>query len=137
MACPLVLLALNSLTGYGQTVSAEPQWKLDVTVSGVSFYHAVSNCDGRKTVLVKIQNKNSHGVEAGWTVSFSDGSTATAERANLRKVILQAGETQANLCSGASHPSLVINPVEIDPTHAVDLERFSFRQVSIKALSKK
>lgn len=107
-------------------------WKLDATVKGVQFYHAVSTCGGRQVTFLKFVNQNSYAVNVSWKESVK---TQLRTEENLfrggQQLSLPPGETLADNCS-ATCKACMLTSEEIDPTYPAQIVSYAFKNISVE-----
>lgn len=137
----LLLCAANNIYAFAYKENGDNDkkqdnltWKLDATVNNVSFYHVISECDGKKVVLLKFVNKNSSSVSASFKEFFTTqtGSEQTPFAGKI-KLALRPGETVAQSCSDNTCKECLILPEQAFPTHKVTIQEFEFKDIDVSA----
>ena len=107
-------------------------WKLDATINNVSFYHALSECNGRKIAFLKFDNKNNVTTSVSWkeTVKTQLRAEEKAIRGEQR-LSLPPGETFETSCAGTVCKACVILPEQVNPTYLAQIVDFSFTDITV------
>jgi hypothetical protein len=110
-------------------------WILDKTVGNVDFYHIITVCNGKKTVFLKFNNKNSYSVKVTWKEVFK---TRSEERKDgyigKKELVLSSGTTTPNDCTDAANKKSILLPSEIDPMSVSEILDFSFKEITVNTL---
>ena len=132
----LLLMAAVSFSGKataaGNDGKAALNWKADATVNNVTFYHVVSDCNGRKVVLLKFVNKNTSAMTVSWkeTVKTQMRPAENAFRGEQR-LTLPPGETLVQDCSSISCKACVLTPEQVNPTYLAQILDYSFKDIKV------
>ena len=107
-------------------------WKLDATLNNVSFYHALSECNGKKIAFLKFVNKNNFATKVSWkeTVKTQFRAEEKAVRGQ-QSLLLPPGETFENDCSGTTCKACVILPEQVNPTYLAQIIDVSFKDIAV------
>ena len=128
--CLLLLVSAGAFAG-DDSKAEKLDWKLDATVKGVQFYHAVSDCSGRQVAFLKFVNNNSYAVNVSWKESVK---TQLRTEENLlrggQQLSLPPGETLADNCSANCKACMLVSEA-IDPTYVAQIVSYSFKNISV------
>jgi hypothetical protein len=133
----LLLLAINA---QAQTRADKKGWVFDKTVDGVDFYHKITNCEGRKLVFLKFDNKNDFNVTVSWKETFivepEEGfrtkSSGKSERFAAQKSLeLSPGIVFESDCLTVKHMELVARPTPLSPVDETEVMQFSFKEIKV------
>ena len=108
--------------------SVDNSWTLDTTISNVSFYYKVTICDGRKVILLAIENSNAGFVAMSWKENVSiDGLVQTSP---IYKTFLLPGSGNAQAsCNGNTGGVLIISS---DPSEGKNYTGYKFSDITVK-----
>lgn len=127
----------TSTNVFGQGTTQEQQasnikWLLDATVENVSCYHSIVECNGRKVVFLKFNNKNAYQVKISWKEVFDTQKDAQIEGfLGQKNIVIPTGETLEVNCTQPSKKQLLILPEQVEPTYLVKISKFNYKGVSV------
>ena len=108
------------------------EWVLDKTVSNVDFYYMISECDGKKVVFLKFNNRNDKKVKVSWKEVFSTQFEKTREGFKGEKqLVLSKGETLQDDCKNVNVKQCIVLPSEVSSTYLAEIISFTFSQVRV------
>ncbi|RYZ55951.1 MAG: hypothetical protein EOO14_12730 [Chitinophagaceae bacterium] len=115
-----------------QSATIAIDWQLDATVNGVEFYHAITECGGRKIVFLKVNNKNAYKVNVSWKEVFTtvEGKEVAGAEAQ-KKLQLPTGEAFETSCETMTRKELVILPERVTPTYVVKIAKFNYKDIAV------
>ncbi len=109
-------------------------WVFHQTVINVDFYHMLANCDGKKVVLLKFNNRNNHKVKVSWKEVFSTQFNKDVEGFAGKKILTVApGETFASGCGDTKNKDLLILPAQVVPTYIAEIAAFEFKELKVSS----
>ncbi|NTS42361.1 hypothetical protein HRG84_15780 [Flavisolibacter sp. BT320] len=115
-----------------QPASVAIDWQLDATVNGVEFYHAITECGGRKIVFLKVNNKNAYKVNVSWKEVFTTVEGKEVAGAEAQKTLqLPTGEAFETSCETMTRKELVILPERVTPTYVVKIAKFNYKDIAV------
>jgi len=133
MALALLLFCL-AFVKPNKALVTNDGWVFHQTVNNVDFYHMLANCDGKKVVLLKFNNKNNHKVKVSWKEVFTTQFEKVVEGANGQKqLIISTGETYSAGCNDNKIQELLVLPSQVRPTYAAQIKNFEFKNVDVTA----
>ena len=107
-------------------------WKLDHTIGGVEFYHAIAECGGKKVVFLKMNNKKNYKVNVSWKEVFTTEDNIQVEGAQGQKnILLSTGENMEMSCDNISRKELIIFPEQVDPTYIIKILKFNYKNIMV------
>ncbi len=107
-------------------------WVLDQTTGNVEFYHKLVTCQGKKVVLLKLNNKNAYSVKVSWKEVFTTQMEQQAEGHFGRKELVVApGEVAAADCTGNHPRALMILPAGVSPAYEANIQKFSYKDILV------
>lgn len=113
----------------------DPAWQLDASVNGVDFYHAMSDCDGKKVVLLKFDNKNKSSVTVSWKEKFTTQlETKVIGAKGKKEMIIPSGITVPSGCgeTNKSRRPAVITGFDVQPHYVAEIRVFEFVDISVQ-----
>ena len=109
-------------------------WVFHQTVNNVDFYHMLANCDGKKVVLLKFNNRNNHKVKVSWKEAFDTQFKKGEEGFAGKKILTVApGETFASGCGDSRYKDLLIMPAQVSPTYIAEISAFEFKELKVSS----
>ena len=115
-----------------QQATGAIDWKLDATVNGVEFYHAIVECGGRNIVFLKVNNKNNYRVNVTWKEVFTTpGGQEIVGAQEQKKLLLSTGEIFENNCENMSRKELVIFPEQVHASYVVKIAKFNYKDIAV------
>ena len=118
-----LLLPVNTVAG---------DWVLGQTVNNVEFYYKMTECNGKKVVLLKLNNKNSYKVKISWKEVFTTQMEQQAEgHFGKKELTVAPGEVYAGECTGSNYKELLILPTGVSPAYAADIQKFAYKDISV------
>ncbi len=109
-------------------------WNLDATVSNVELYHAISECNGKKVVFLKFNNKNSGPVTVYWKEVFitqEKNAEKTEGPFGEKQLVLSSGETFSSGCDDIKQKELLARPDQITPVYQAEIIKFNFQDIRV------
>jgi hypothetical protein len=107
-------------------------WVLDTTVANVDFFYMISECEGKKVVFLKFNNRNSNKVKVNWKEVFSTQFEKHREGFRGEKqLVLSQGETFQSDCSQINVKECMVLPSEVSPSYNADIVTFRFSKISV------
>jgi hypothetical protein len=107
-------------------------WVLGQTVNNVEFYYKIAECNGKKVVLLKLNNKNSYKVKISWKEVFTTQMEQQAEgHFGKKELTVAPGEVYAGECTGSIHKELLILPTGVSPAYSADIQKFAYKDISV------
>ncbi|MBC7936722.1 MAG: hypothetical protein H7Y86_15330 [Rhizobacter sp.] len=107
-------------------------WILDTEVNGVEFYHSIQDCNGKKVVFLKFNNKNSYAVEVSWKEVFTTQEGPQIEGfLGQKTIVLEVGETKETDCSNPLKKQLLIMPEQVKPTYLAEVSKFNYKAITV------
>ncbi len=135
----LLIITLLFLCGFlhAQDNTAPPDktgaWILDKTVSQVDFYHMIKECNGGKTVFLKLNNKNTYLVKVGWAEVFSTQmETGTTGIGGKKSLVIQPGESSIPDCADKGHKQLRTLSSEVSSAYVAVIAKFDFENITVE-----
>ncbi len=133
-----LFIASNSmaLIAGGQSVEETEDWTLNQSKDKVDFYYKIDDCNGQKTVLLKIVNNNDHEVVVSWDELFTDQKTRKTFEGYTadKQLTIPAGRTmQARNCSDFDNEACLIPSSEVTPERVVRIQNFEFKDIKVTA----
>ena len=111
---------------------ADGDWVFDQTVNNVDFYYKMAECNGKKAVLLKLNNKNSYKVKISWKEVFTTQMEQQAEgHFGKKELIVAPGEVYADGCTSNSHKELLILPTGVSPAYEADIQKFAYKDIIV------
>lgn len=109
------------------------KWILDTEINGVEFYHSIGECNGKKVVFLKFNNKNNYKVTVSWKELFVTKQIRdkTAGFRGKKEMVLSVGETFASDCATNENEKLLILPIDVSPAYEAEIEKFEFNDISV------
>lgn len=116
-----------------QSGAAAINWKLDATLSGVEFYHAIMECNGRNVVFLRLNNKNNYKVAVSWKEEFATRQleNRTAGHSGRKQMVLFPGETLQENCSSTQCEDCLIVPEKAIPSYKADIIDFAYKDITV------
>jgi hypothetical protein len=133
MAASLLLLSSGNL--FAQSKTGVSPWTLYKTVANIEFYHQVAECDGKKIVLLKFNNKTQQKVTIQWKDSFemNPGEPNMLHQTSaVKSIVLLPGTTSATDCNNTKQKALLSQPPQLSPIYKAEPFKFSFSEIKIK-----
>lgn len=133
----LVLLLQSTTSLFAQRTSVDDQmpgisWSLDATVKNVKFYHSIVDCNGKKVVFLKFDNKNSYPVDISWKEVFTTQLEEKADGfAGKKQLTLQKGVTMPVNCADNLNKKNIISSSEVSPTYVVEIKKFDYKDIIV------
>jgi hypothetical protein len=132
----IILLYLPN-TVSAQSTAANKQavinWKLDTTVNGVDFYHAIVDCNSEKVVFLKFHNKNNKATKVYWNESFVVQKNTTQKQGPFKQkqLTLLPGEMSQTNCNQVRVKELLTYPDQTTPVYDAHILNFSFQNIKV------
>ncbi|MFW5706343.1 MAG: hypothetical protein ACOC12_00350 [Bacteroidota bacterium] len=126
--------ALNPESLSVVTEISDDDWTLNQSNNNVDFYHRIEVCDGQRTVLLMMVNRNDYPVEVSWQEVFTDKATQKNVQGYYgeKKVMIDASTTmQAKTCSEFDAEEFVIPLNMVTPTQVIDVQKFEFQNINV------
>ena len=126
------LLALFLVPVFVQAVMPA-SWILDTTVNGVEFYHSIQECNGKKAVFLKFNNRNTYQVKVSWKEVFATQQEAKVEGGKGQKeLIIPTGVTVPASCTDnmMSRKNIVLSS-EVSPMYVAEIRGYSFKDIQV------
>jgi hypothetical protein len=130
----LLLQSTNGLFAQRPPENSTPRinWSLNATVNNVKFYHAIVDCNGKKMVFLKFDNKNSYPVDVTWKEVFATQLEEKADGyAGKKQLTLQKGVTMPVNCADNLNKKNIISSSEVSPTYVVEIRKFDYKEISV------
>src|SRR5262245_57752092 len=108
LMAPSILLASQLKHGgivHASEYSVQPtpltEWILDTTVGNVDCYHQVTDCNGKKVVFLKFNNKNNYKVTITWKEVFVTKQVPQKQDGAFgqKQLVITPGETSQTDCT--------------------------------------
>lgn len=134
---PLMLLAFPSKgvqTSCGMINDENnPEWILDKTVGNVDFYHRITDCDGKKAVFLKFNNKNNYKVSISWKEVFVTKQISEKKEGffGQKKLVILPGETSPSDCSDKKNKVCLVGPDGVSPAYGAEIKEFYYKDISV------
>lgn len=125
-----IIIVLGSLAhGYAM------EWTLHTSTSNVEFYYKIQECNGDKTVFLKITNNNDYEVEVNWKEVITDQTFGKDLEGfyGEKQLIIPSGQTLQSDCANPEHLACITLPSEVAPTHKVEIQRFRMKDIKVNA----
>ena len=108
-------------------------WKLDATVNGVEFYHAIVECNSKKFVFLKFNNKNTKPAKVTWKEEFLVRKNGDQKQGPFKEkeINLPPGQTSITSCADDKKAGLLTYPDQTNPVYDADIVNFSFRTIKV------
>ena len=107
-------------------------WILDTTVNGVEFYHSIQECNGKKAVFLKFNNRNSYQVKVSWKEVFATQQEAKVEGGKGQKeMIIPTGVTVPASCTDNINRKNIVLPSEVSPMYVAEIRGYSFKDIQV------
>ena len=133
MASAFLILCMAFVSPQKATTAADG-WVFHQTVNNVDFYHMLANCDGKKVVLLKFNNRNNHKVKVSWKEVLTTQFDKEVESYGGKKVVtITPGETFASSCGDNKHKDLLIMPAQVVPTYIAEISAFQFKELKVSS----
>jgi hypothetical protein len=107
-------------------------WFFDKIIRNVEFYHMIGECNGKKTVLLKLHNKNNYKVKISWKENFdTQFEKHTKGYRGQKQFVLLKGELVQGGCGSKNFNEGFISPEEINPAFIADLRGFEYVDIKV------
>lgn len=109
------------------------EWTLSQTLNGVDCYHGFIECNGRKAVVLKFDNKNNTSVSIKWKQAFTTKEIKEKTRgaSGEKFLVLPPGQTEAVNCAEAKNIQCVVLPSEASVAYGANITGFYFEDLSV------
>ena len=129
----LLLLSTGAVAMY-RSAARPDNWVLDKTVNHVDCYYLLTECGGKKVVLLKFNNKNTYKVKVTWKEVFDTQlQKGVAGFRGKKQLLIAPGETFASGCADSKNKELLVLPADVIPTYAAEIVAFEFNDIQVTA----
>ncbi len=132
-ASGLGLLLFSTTLAFSQEKLVNVSWLPDRTIDNVEFFYRIADCDGKKVVALKFNNRNHHSVNVTWNdffVTQFKGNKAESVSAQKR-LKLAPGITAGSACENVRQKELITSPKQASPVYQEEIVQFKFKDIKV------
>ena len=130
-----IALRNTGFTFNGNNKPAADTWVFDKTVQNVDLYHMITECEGKKVVFLKFNNRNLYKVKISWKEVFVTQMEKAREGfRGMKQLVLPPGETAQSDCTDVKNKECIIISSQVSPAYPAEILKFEFKDINITNL---